>query len=420
MARHSGLGDVALGEGEHLALLQVEVLDQGGVEVVEQVGQAVPGAGAGRDRPAGPHPAAVPHQPVDASVLRLHHLDEGQEVHGHPLAEERPDQVVLQLVVVVQATEQEVEVVGDDAGPGGVADLDPPHQGSGEAELAAERGVHDEHRAGVAERGVGPPVRRSAGGIARPGSGSWSSSWGAPVLGAVPTITPSARRRLDARLQELHRLCSSWHDAPVARIDVPQNQRSRDTRAALLDAAWDLLEHSDGRPPTMAAVAEAAGVSRRGLYLHFPTRGQLFIDLMTHVDDALDLEGRCAPCRRRPIRWRPWTPSPTTWPATTRAWSAWSGPSTGVVRATPTSPRCGTGPPAPGTAAVGAWPRPWRPRASLAEPWTPATAADLMWALMSVELVDDLTGDRGWSTDDLADRLRVLLHRTLCGGDGSR
>ena len=53
----------------------------------------------------------------------------------------------------------------------------------------------------------------------------------------------------------------------------------------------------------------------------------------------------------------------------------------------------------------------------LAPPWTPSTAADLLWALMSVELVDDLTGDRGWSTDELADRLRVLVHRTLCGSD---
>lgn len=201
---------------------------------------------------------------------------------------------------------------------------------------------------------------------------------------------------------------------------MPQNQRSRDTRAALLDAAWDLLEHSAGPAPTMAAVAQAAGVSRRGLYLHFPTRGQLFIDLMTHVDDALDLAGSLRPIQEA-------ADSLEALDAFADHVAGYHSRLVGVVRAVDRGREGDADLAALWDRSTSAWYGGCRRLAEalaaeghLAAPWTPDTAADLMWALMSIELVDDLTGDRGWSTDELAERLRVLLHRTLCGSDGLR
>ena len=49
----------------------------------------------------------------------------------------------------------------------------------------------------------------------------------------------------------------------------------------------------------------------------------------------------------------------------------------------------------------------------LAQPWTTGSAAELLWALLSPDLITRLTVTRGWDETDLADRLAVLLHRAL-------
>ncbi len=41
------------------------------------------------------------------------------------------------------------------------------------------------------------------------------------------------------------------------------------------------------------------------------------------------------------------------------------------------------------------------------------TAADLLWAFMSVDLLEDLIEDRGWSEEAYAERLFVVLSRAL-------
>ena len=66
------------------------------------------------------------------------------------------------------------------------------------------------------------------------------------------------------------------------------NQRAR-TRADIVAAAIGLLKA--GATPSMAEIAAAAKVSRRTLYLHFPTLDQLLTDarigmLSQHAVDA--------------------------------------------------------------------------------------------------------------------------------------
>lgn len=61
-------------------------------------------------------------------------------------------------------------------------------------------------------------------------------------------------------------------------IDQPLNARSRRTRTALLDAAMALLEEEDFDALTMGQVAQRAGVSRRGAYLHFGSQTELVGD----------------------------------------------------------------------------------------------------------------------------------------------
>jgi AcrR family transcriptional regulator len=70
-----------------------------------------------------------------------------------------------------------------------------------------------------------------------------------------------------------------------------EGQRRR-TRAAIVAAAMDLLEQ--GQTPSLSEVADAADVSRRTVYLHFPTVEQLLIDATVGalsqraVDDAIE------------------------------------------------------------------------------------------------------------------------------------
>jgi AcrR family transcriptional regulator len=69
-------------------------------------------------------------------------------------------------------------------------------------------------------------------------------------------------------------------------------RQRRRTRAAIVAAAADLLRA--GQTPSVNDVAEAADVSRRTVYLYFPTLEQLLLDAtlgmlgQTKVDEAID------------------------------------------------------------------------------------------------------------------------------------
>lgn len=64
---------------------------------------------------------------------------------------------------------------------------------------------------------------------------------------------------------------------------VPQQERSRATRARLLEAAIDSLAELGWQATTVAVVAERAGVSRGAAQHHFRTREDLFMAAVEHV-----------------------------------------------------------------------------------------------------------------------------------------
>jgi AcrR family transcriptional regulator len=63
----------------------------------------------------------------------------------------------------------------------------------------------------------------------------------------------------------------------------PQQDRSRATRARLLEAAITCLAELGWTASTVAVVAERAGVSRGAAQHHFPTREALFTAALEHV-----------------------------------------------------------------------------------------------------------------------------------------
>lgn len=82
---------------------------------------------------------------------------------------------------------------------------------------------------------------------------------------------------------------------------LPDTAARRRTRRAIVDAAMRLLDR--GVEPSVADIAAEAEVSRRTVYLHYPTLDQLLLDatvglLNIDVDEALAAETSQDPRRR--------------------------------------------------------------------------------------------------------------------------
>ena len=75
---------------------------------------------------------------------------------------------------------------------------------------------------------------------------------------------------------------------------IGREAQKRRTRAAIVAATRQLV--SEGKTPSIDDIAEAADVSRRTIYLYFPTLDQLVLDALVAllseatVDAALDTE----------------------------------------------------------------------------------------------------------------------------------
>jgi AcrR family transcriptional regulator len=196
-------------------------------------------------------------------------------------------------------------------------------------------------------------------------------------------------------------------------ITEPQNARSRRTRKALLDAARALMEERGFDAVTLAAVADRAGVSHRALYLHFASRSELLTSLYRHLGTSEHLASSLE---------RVWaSPDPV---SALDEWArhiARSHPriltiSRAIERARDTDPD-----------AAELWQRTMRnwmascrrladwlaTEGRLRPPWTPPTAADMLWCLMSWDVTERLTVNRRWSRQKYADHFSALLHATL-------
>ncbi|MDF2706504.1 MAG: TetR/AcrR family transcriptional regulator [Nonomuraea muscovyensis] len=199
----------------------------------------------------------------------------------------------------------------------------------------------------------------------------------------------------------------------MAAIDRPQNARSRRTREALLTAARKLIEEEGFEATTMAAVAERAGVSHRALYLHFASRGDLLTTLYGHLGAAEDLRASLDRVWSRPdavSALEEWAHHMA------RAHPRIMAVSLAVERA------CRTDPDAAqmrgvtmrnwhlGCTRLMAW---LADEGRLAGAWTVEAAADMLWGLMSWDLLERLIVEKGWSPERYGDHLAGLFRATF-------
>jgi len=196
-------------------------------------------------------------------------------------------------------------------------------------------------------------------------------------------------------------------------IETPRNARSRRTRKALLDNALELIVEEGAEALSVAEVARRAGVTRRAVYLHFGSRGELLLELFGHINEVLDLESSLRPMLEAPDAL-----------SALDAWAAhvarFHGRLLPIARAVDAARRTDAEVDGLWQRAMAAWHGACHglvgrlaEEGRLAEPWSEEDATDLLWALMSVELLEDLVEDRGWPPDRYAERLALVARRVL-------
>lgn len=198
-------------------------------------------------------------------------------------------------------------------------------------------------------------------------------------------------------------------------IEQPRNVRGRRTGAALLRAARELIEQEGFASVTMGAVAERAGVSRRAVYLHYASRTELLAALYRDLGRSEDLAASLQ----------------AVWdcPDAVTALTEWaehiarSHPRIlGILRVFERDSARDPDAADLWHTAQGNWLKGCRrlmrwlaDEGSLADRWTVETAADLLWALMSIDVLDRLLNQRRWSRRRIADHLAAVYHATFVG-----
>jgi AcrR family transcriptional regulator len=154
-------------------------------------------------------------------------------------------------------------------------------------------------------------------------------------------------------------------------------------------------------------------VSRRAVYLHFDSRAQLLAELLLHLGQAEALGASLQ---------RVWNS-----PDSLAALDEWAHHLARahprimlIARAVDQVRRAD-----PDAAAMRAEiMRRWRlgcrrlmtwldHEGNLAEPWTVDSAADMLWALMSWDVLEGLLIERGWSRESYADHMALLFRATF-------
>jgi AcrR family transcriptional regulator len=196
-------------------------------------------------------------------------------------------------------------------------------------------------------------------------------------------------------------------------IAEPTNARSRRTRAALMAAARGILEEDGFEALTMAAAAERAGVTRRAVYMHFSSRpdlvGALFdfvaeseglVASLQPVWDAADSVSALDEWARHLARYHPRLLAVDR--ALERVWR--TDPDAARHRKRVIAAQLAN------CRRLAAW---LAGEQRLAGPWTAASAADMLFALVSSDVIEALLVERRWSARRLAEHLAVLFRSTF-------
>lgn len=199
----------------------------------------------------------------------------------------------------------------------------------------------------------------------------------------------------------------------MTEIEESGNARSRRTRAALLAATREIIEEDGFESLAMAEVARRAGVSRRAVYLHFSTRSELVNSLFDFVADSEGLAESTRPVWEAAdgaAALDEWARHLARYharliPITRALQSVGQGDADAcrhrqrVIQAQLANCRrlaarlCEEGRLSPG--------------------WTLESATDMLWALISTDMIEGLLVERRWTPEMFAEQFATLLRSTF-------
>lgn len=186
-----------------------------------------------------------------------------------------------------------------------------------------------------------------------------------------------------------------------------------DTRAKIITAAADLLLENKGKGVRMADIGRASEVSRQAVYLHFPSRVELMVAAVRHLDDLYGLEEEVK-------RFREAQTGIEVLETFIEFWGNYIPKIYGVAKALMALRETDE------AAAVA-----WRDRMEsvrsgcrrtietiehegiLSPEWTVEEAVDLMWTMLSIENWERLTHDCGWTQQDYIGRMKTASGKLL-------
>jgi AcrR family transcriptional regulator len=202
-------------------------------------------------------------------------------------------------------------------------------------------------------------------------------------------------------------------------ITEPTNARSRRTRAALLAAARAILEELGFEALTMTEVAERAGVTRRAVYMHFSSRAELVGALFDYIAGEEELAVSLQEVWAAPDAG-----------AALDAWAAHLAryhprlldvdrALQGVWRRDPDAAVHRRRVVAEKLANCRRLAGRLDDEGRLARGWTTDSAADMLFALVSSDMIEALIVDRRWPRQRLAEHLALMFRSTFVA-DASR
>jgi AcrR family transcriptional regulator len=186
-----------------------------------------------------------------------------------------------------------------------------------------------------------------------------------------------------------------------------------ETRKRIFEATWKLLEGRRGQSVRMRDIAEAAGLSRQALYLHFGSRTELVVATTRYLDGVLGLEGRLA-------RYRAATDGTEILEAFIEFWGNYIPQIFGIAKALLAVLEVDE-------AARAAWDdrmaavrdgcrnavEGLERDGVLAAGWSREQAIDWLWMMLSVRNWELLTVERGWSAGVYVGRMQEVARRVL-------
>lgn len=206
----------------------------------------------------------------------------------------------------------------------------------------------------------------------------------------------------------------------MSSISSGESETRTETRIRILKSTWRLLEQRRGHGVRMSDVAEATGVSRQAVYLHFASRAELLVSTARYLDEVCGLEERLQ-------RYRASTVGVERLEAYVEFWGNYIPEVYGVAKALLAVRETDK-------AAATAWDdrmgavltscrniiEALNDDGVLVPGWPVEEASDFLWTMLSVRNWESLTIERGWTTEQYVNRVREAAKRTLVRETGGR